>query len=326
MDYRQLGRTGLSVSPLILGTMNFGPRTSEEDSHGILDAALDAGINVVDTANGYGSHAGETEEIIGRWFAKGGGRREHTVLATKLNHAMEEWPNYGKLSAVNIRRSVDASLKRLQTDHIDLYQMHHVDRNTPWEEIWEAMSVLRQQGKIIYVGSSNFAGWHIAAAQAAAKELGALGLVSEQSLYNLTARWVELEVLPAADHYGLGVIPWSPLAGGLLGGVLAKQRDGVAGRGTENTEGIEKSREALQAYEDLCEQLGEKPADVALAWLLTRPAVTATIIGPRTADQLTDSLRVPEITLDRATLDRLDEIFPAPFPRGAKPAPEAYAW
>jgi aryl-alcohol dehydrogenase-like predicted oxidoreductase len=325
MDYRQLGRTGLRVSPLCLGTMNFGPRTSEPDSHAIMDAAHEHGLNFFDTANGYGGR-GATEEILGRWFAQGGGRREKTVLATKLYGEMGDWPNEGRLSALNIRRACDASLQRLQTDYIDLYQMHHVDRATPWEEIWEAMSVLRQQGKILYVGSSNFAGWHIAAAQGAADAAGMMGLVSEQSLYHLMSRWVELEVLPAAEHFGLGVIPWSPLAGGLLGGVLAKERDGVEGRGTANAEGIEKNRPALEAYEQLCADLGEKPADVALAWLLTRPAVTAPIIGPRTIEQLTESLRVPEIELEQSTLDKLDELFPAPFPNGSKPAPEGYAW
>ncbi len=278
------------------------------------------------TANGYGSHKGETEEIVGRWFAQGGGRREKTVLATKLYGDMTDWPNDGKLSAYNIRQACDASLRRLQTDHIDLYQMHHVDRATPWEEIWEGMSVLRQQGKILYAGSSNFAGWHLAAAQASAAERGVVGLVSEQSLYNLLSRWVELEVLPAAEHLGLGVIPWSPLAGGLLGGVLAKQASGDEGRGTSNTDGLAANRAAIEAYEEFCRELGADPADVGIAWLLTRPAVTAPIIGPRTVQQLTGSLRALELELDQAALDRLDELFPAPFPNGSKPAPEAYAW
>ncbi|QOR71832.1 aldo/keto reductase [Ruania alkalisoli] len=326
MDYRSLGRSGLVVSPLCLGTMNFGPRTNEQESHAILDAALEMGINFVDTANGYGEHAGQTEEIVGRWIAGGGSRRERTVLATKLHHPMTEWPNDRGLSARNIRRACDASLLRLQTDYIDLYQMHHIDRSTPWEEIWEAMSVLRQQGKILYVGSSNFAGWHLATAQGVASELGLLGLVSEQSLYNLLSRWVELEVLPAAEHFGIGIVPWSPVAGGLLAGVLAKQRENVAGRGSANEAGIARHREQLQAYEVLCAELGEWPADVALAWLLTRPAVTAPIIGPRTCDQLQGAVRALEVTLERPTLERLDELFPAPFPHGGKPAPEAYAW
>ncbi|MEZ0164793.1 aldo/keto reductase [Kineococcus sp. LSe6-4] len=326
MEYRHLGRTGLRVSPLCLGTMNFGPRTTEADSRTVMDAAHEHGVNFFDTANGYGSHKGETEEIVGRWFAQGGGRREKTVLATKLYGDMTDWPNDGKLSAYNIRRACDASLQRLQTDHIDLYQMHHVDRATPWEEIWEGMSVLRQQGKILYAGSSNFAGWHLATAQASAAERGMVGLVSEQSLYNLMSRWVELEVLPAAQHLGLGVIPWSPLAGGLLGGVLAKQAGGDEGRGTSNTEGLAANRAAIEAYEDFCRELGADPADVGIAWLLTRPAVTAPIIGPRTVQQLTGSLRALDLRLDRAALDRLDELFPAPFPHGGRPAPEAYAW
>src|SRR5574342_583019 len=199
MDYTQLGRTGLQVSRLCLGTMNFGPKTTEEDSFAIMDKALDLGINFFDTANVYGWKLGEgvTEQIVGRWFAQGGGRREKTVIATKVFGRMGNWPNQSRLSALNIRQAVEGSLKRMQTDHIDLYQMHHVDRDTPWEEIWQAMELLVQQGKVIYVGSSNFAGWHIAQAQCAAKARNFMGLVSEQSLYNLSARSVELEVLPA---------------------------------------------------------------------------------------------------------------------------------
>ncbi|HEV7907801.1 MAG TPA: aldo/keto reductase [Pseudonocardiaceae bacterium] len=330
MEYTHLGRTGLSVSRLCLGTMNFGPETSESDSHAIMDRAQEHGINFFDTANVYGWQTGEgiTEQIIGRWFAQGGERREKTVLATKLYGSMGDWPNQTYLSAVNIRQACDASLKRLQTDYIDLYQMHHVDRSTPWEEIWEAFSVLRQQGKIIYAGSSNFAGWHIAQAQAAARERHFLGLVSEQSIYNLLNRWVELEVLPAARHYGLGVIPWSPLGGGLLGGVLRKQREGSGSRGNSerSAEALASHREAIEAYEKLCADLGEDPADVGLAWLLHQEGVTAPIVGPRTVDQLDNSLRAVELKLDDEVLTKLDALFPAPAPNGSKPAPEAYAW
>ena len=228
MDYVNLGRSGLSVSRLCLGTMNFGPQTSEEDAFAIMDRAHELGINFFDTANVYGWKKGEgvTEQIIGRWFAKGGGRREKTVIATKLYGSMGDWPNDDKLSALNIRRACDASLRRLQTDYIDIYQAHHIDRNTPFEEFWEAMEVLRTQGKILYVGSSNFAGWHIAKAQERARQRGFFGLVSEQSHYNLLTRTVELEVLPACQDYGIGVIPWSPLGGGLLGGVLRKIEKG----------------------------------------------------------------------------------------------------
>jgi aryl-alcohol dehydrogenase-like predicted oxidoreductase len=323
MEYRQLGRTGLKVSPLVLGTMNFGPEASEDDSHTIMDHALEAGLNVFDTANVYGWQMGKgiTEAIVGRWFARGEGRREKVVLATKLYGSMSEWPNDTYLSARNIRLACDASLKRLQTDWIDVYQMHHVDRSTPWEEIWEAFDVLRQQGKVIYFGSSNFAGWHIAQAQEAARRLGVFGLVSEQSLYNLAVRDLELEVLPAAQSYGLGVIPWSPLYGGVLGGILRKPQEGrVVGETTQKR--LAKHRDQVEDYEAFCDKIGEHPADVGLAWLLTRPGVTAPIIGPRTIDQLDANLHALDVTLDDATLDQLDEIWPGP----GGPAPEAYAW
>jgi NDP-hexose 2,3-enoyl reductase len=326
MKYVNLGRTGLSVSRICLGTMNFGPVTTQHDSHAIMDHAHDQGVNFFDTANvyGWGENRGWTERIVGDWFALGGGRRERTVLATKLYGDMGDWPNDGKLSALNIRRACDASLARLQTDYIDLYQMHHVDRATPWDEIWEAMEVLRQQGKILYVGSSNFAGWHLAQGQEAARRRGTLGLVSEQSIYNLAERTVELEVLPAAQAYGLGVIPWSPLHGGMLGGILRKQAEGTAGRSTSGraAETLEKHRPAVEACEAYCDDRGENPGDVALAWLLHQPAVTAPIVGPRTIEQLDGGLRALEVTLDEAALARIDEIFPGP----GGTAPEAYAW
>ncbi|GAA0966599.1 aldo/keto reductase [Actinocorallia libanotica] len=330
MEYTRLGRSGLSVSRLVLGTMNFGPETSEEDSHAIMDRAHEHGVNFFDTANVYGVEPGDgvTEEIIGRWFAAGGGRRDKTVLATKVYLPTGEGPNESFLSALNIRRACEASLKRLQTDHIDLYQMHHIDRSTPWEEIWEAFSVLRQQGKVLYFGSSNFAGWHIAQAQEAARSRHFLGLVSEQSRYNLMTRWAELEVLPAARAYGLGVIPWGPLNGGVLGGVLRKQREGTASRGGSGRSSatLAAHRETIEAYEKLCAGLGEDPAHIGLAWLLAQDGVTGPIIGPRTAGQLDGSLRALSIRLDDDTLAELDELFPPPGPNGAGPAPEAYAW
>ncbi len=323
MEYTHLGRTGMKVSKLCLGTMNFGPQTSEEDSYAIMDEALELGINFFDTANVYGWKRGEgvTEQIVGRWFAQGGGRRDKVVLATKVYGDMGEWPNQQKLSALHIRKACEDSLRRLQTDYIDMYQMHHIDRETPWEEIWQAMEVLVQQGKIIYVGSSNFAGWNIAQANEIAKRRNFMGLVSEQSLYNLNARMVELEVIPACKEYGLGLIPWSPLAGGLLGGVLQKTEAGR--RASESMQkAVDKNRDKIEAYEKLCGELGENPADVALAWLLKNPVVTAPIIGPRTMDQLKGSLRALEIQFSDETLKRLDEIFPGP---GGQ-APEAYAW
>jgi aryl-alcohol dehydrogenase-like predicted oxidoreductase len=323
MQYTHLGRSGLSVSRLCLGTMNFGPKTEESDAHAIMDSAREAGINFFDTANvyGWGENKGWTEEIVGRWFAKGGGRREDTVIATKLYGSMSERPNDTFLSALNIRRALDASLKRLQTDYIDLYQFHHVDRNTPWDEIWQAMDVAVQQGKIIYNGSSNFAGWHISQAQEAAHRRNFNGLISEQSIYNLISRTVELEVIPAAQHYGLGLLPWSPLEGGLLGGVLKKTEQG--GRRTEGRakEALETHRDALAQYEDFADELGVAPGILALAWLLHQPAVTAPIVGPRIQDQLDDALKALEVELDADTLSRLDTIFP-----GHRTAPEDYAW
>ena len=328
MKYTHLGRSGLKVSRLCVGTMNFGPQASESDSFAIMDRALEVGIQFFDTADVYGGRRGEgwTEAIIGRWFAQGGGRRERVVLATKVFGAMDSPdhpdPNLaGGLSARKIIACCDASLRRLQTDRIDLYQMHHVDRSCPWDEIWQAFETLVSQGKVLYAGSSNFAGWDIATAQQVAERRHFLGLVSEQSVYNLDRRMVELEVLPAARHFGLGVIPWSPLSGGLLGGALQK---GAAGRrGSPDFEKrVAAKRPLLERYEALCAGLGEKPADVGLAWLLQNPAVTAPIIGPRTIEQLVGALRALEITLDEATRKDLDAIFPGP---GGE-APQAYAW
>ncbi|WP_030382300.1 MULTISPECIES: aldo/keto reductase [unclassified Streptomyces] len=330
MEYTQLGRTGLKVARLVLGTMNFGPQTGEADSHAIMDAALDAGINLFDTANvyGWGENKGQTETIIGNWFAKGGDRREKVVLATKVYGDMTldgspVWPNHDKLSAVNIRRAVEASLKRLRTDHIDLYQFHHVDRDTPFDEIWQAMDVLVQQGKVLYVGSSNFAGYKIAQANETAARRGSYGLVSEQCLYNLAERRAEMEVIPAARDYGLGVIPWSPLHGGLLGGVLKKQAEGgrrASGRAAD-TLADPAGRARIQAYEDLLDKHGLEPGEVALAWLLTRPGVTGPIVGPRTGEQLESAVRAVELELSEELLASLDEIFPGPGP-----SPEAFAW
>jgi NDP-hexose 2,3-enoyl reductase len=328
MEYTNLGRTGLRVSRLCLGTMNFGPKTTEPDSFAIMDRALEHGINFYDTANVYGWKLGEgiTEQIIGRWFAQGGGRRDKVVLATKVYGKMADWPNNQGLSARHIIDACNESLRRLQTDFIDLYQMHHVDRSTSWEEIWQAMEILVQQGKVRYVGSSNFAGWHLAQAQAAAASRHFLGLVSEQCIYNLLTRHVELEVVPAAIEYGIGIIPWSPLHGGLLSGALRKQREGTGSRSSEgrSEEGLTEHRETIDAFEKLAAELGHDPSNVALAWLLSRPGVTAPIIGPRTQAQLDGALDALTITLDSSTLARLDELFP-PIGQGG-PGPEAWAW
>lgn len=327
MNYVHLGRSGLKVSPLCLGTMNFGPQTTETDSFAIMDKALDLGINFFDTADVYGWKQGEgvTEKILGRWFAQGGGRRERVILATKVYGTMEPHPGYEPnllrgLSARKIVQACDASLKRMQADFIDLFQMHHVDRTCPFDEIWQAMETLVAQGKVLYVGSSNFAGWDIATAQHTAANRHFLGLVSEQSVYSLDNRMIELEVVPSCVHYGLGIIPWSPLAGGLLGGALKKLKEGRRS-GVDFEKRVEAKREKLEAWETLCAKIGEEPAHVGLAWLLQKPGVTAPIIGPRTMEQLTGSLRALEIKFSAETLEALDKIFPGP---GI--APNAYSW
>ncbi|MGY2127233.1 aldo/keto reductase [Blastococcus sp. SYSU DS0617] len=322
MDYKHLGRSGLTVSRLCLGTMNFGSRTEESASHEIMDRALAEGVNFFDTANVYGGEAGKgrTEEVVGSWFARGEQRREKTVLATKVYGNMTDWPNDTFLSARNIVRACDASLRRLQTDWIDLYQFHHVDLRSPWDEIWQACETLVAQGKVLYVGSSNHAAWQIAAANEAASRRHFQGLVSEQSHYNLLTRHVELEVLPAAKHYGVGIIPWSPLAGGLLAGVLEKTEGGR--RNDERTQKrVEKLRPQLEEYEAFCREIGAAPADVGVAWLLHQKGVTAPIIGPRTMEQLEGALAALQLKLTDDQLGRLDEIFP-----GYRAAPMEYAW
>ena len=328
MKHTYLGRTGMKVSRLCLGTMNFGPYTEEKDAFRIMDKALDLGINFFDTANVYGgeNHRGWTEEIIGRWFAQGGGRREKVVLATKVYGPMNDendGPNgEGGLSAYKINRHLEGSLTRLQTDHIELYQMHHVDRKVSWEELWGVFEAAVNAGKVYYIGASNFAGWHLVKAQAAAAKRSFLGLVSEQHKYHLLCREPELEVLPAALDLGIGVIPWSPLAGGLLDGNALKKLTGSRTAQGWAAEEAEERRKTLEAFAALAKELGEKEADIALAWLLHNPAVTAPIIGPRTEEQLEGSLGALEIELTPEVLKKLDKIFPGP----GQPAPEAYAW
>ncbi|MEU7898889.1 aldo/keto reductase [Nonomuraea sp. NPDC049152] len=332
MRYTNLGRSGLQVSRLALGTMNFGPLTDEETSHRILDAAVDSGINLVDTADVYGADAnkqvyglepekGRTEEIIGTWLTKTPSRRDQIVLTTKVYGAMGPGVNDIRLSARRIRRACEDSLRRLRTDHLDVYMLHHVDRSTPWEEIWGALSQLRQQGKVLYFGTSNHAAWHIARGQAVAERLGEFGFTVEQSIYSLMQRAVELEVLPACRDMGIGFLPYSPLHGGLLSGILRK-REVERGKEGRAAAALRGDRARVERYEQACDDFGEHPATVGLAWLLHQPGVTAPIVGARTAEQLTTALRALEIELDEERLALLDDIFPGP----GGPAPEAYAW
>jgi NDP-hexose C3-ketoreductase / dTDP-4-oxo-2-deoxy-alpha-D-pentos-2-ene 2,3-reductase len=323
MEYTHLGRTGLTVSRIGLGALKAAAPENLPGAHALMDRAVEHGINYLDTSNIYGLQDGDdwSENVIGRWLAQGGGRRERTVLATKLYQAQDDWPNHGRLSALHIRQACDDSLRRLQTDHIDLYQMHHVDRATPWEEIWEAMEVLRAQGKIIYVGSSNFAGWHIARAQEKADARHFLGLVNEQSIYNLAVRDIEREVIPAIQAYGLGLSVWSPLYRGILGGILAEEKAGGPRNSRVSAGQLDRLRPQLTEYEKLCGELGYPPARVALAWLLQRPGVTSAIVGPNTIEQLDGTVAALDLHLDDQARTRLDEIFP-----GYRTAPEDYAW
>ncbi len=323
MQYRHLGRTGLKVSNVCLGTMNFGPYTPEDESFRIMDKAIELGINFFDTANVYGwdKGVGLTEQIIGKWLSKDKANREKIVLATKVYGKMGDGPNDTKLSAYHIKKACEDSLKRLQTDHIDLYQMHHIDRDTPWEEVWQAMEQLVREGKVLYVGSSNFAAWNIVEANYKAKERNFLGLVSEQSIYSLRNRHIELEVVPACDAMGMALIPWSPMGGGMLCGVLDGKSEGRRNRDQLKLS-IEKLKPQIEAYENLCKNINLSPADVALAWVLNNPVVTSPIIGPRTVKQLEENAKAAEIKLSKETLDELDKIWPGP----GNQAPEAYAW
>jgi aryl-alcohol dehydrogenase-like predicted oxidoreductase len=314
VEYSRLGRSGLQISRLCLGTTNFGWKTAEADAFAIMDRAHQCGINVFDTANTYGgpSRKGETERMIGRWFSQGDGRRQRTVLATKVYNSFSDWPNDGGLSALNIRRSCDASLQRLGTDYIDLYQIHFIDAGTPWDEIWDAMQVLRDQGKVLYVGSANFAGWQVAMAQEAASKRNLVGLVGQQSEYNLLNRGVEHELLPACAAYGVGVLAYSPLQGGLLAGVLEDKGAGDRRRTDKAAALVRKFAPRLEAYEALCRDAGREPAKVAMGWLLGRAGITALIIGPRTVDQFEGVLDAWELKLDGDLVERLEEIFPPP--------------
>ena len=291
MTYSHLGRSGCRVSRVGLGTMRFGFTADESASVEIMDAAVEAGINFFDTADVYGGPQspdmekgyGISEEIIGRWLQRTG-RRDEIVLATKVYQPMGTGPNDRRLSAYHIRRACEASLRRLQTDHIDLYQMHHVDRATPWEEIWQAMEQLVREGKISYVGSSNFAAWDVALAHSAASARHFMGLVSEQSLYNLAVRTVELELIPALRSLGIGLIPYSPLHSGLLAGALQAANEGRAPN--EMQPPVEQYRDSARSIRRTVPRAGRDPG----------------ARGPGVADAGIRSSRRPSSDRRRATI------------------------
>jgi aryl-alcohol dehydrogenase-like predicted oxidoreductase len=335
MQYNNLGKSNMAVSRICLGTMHFGNRTSEADSFAIMDRALEMGINFWDTANVYGGsdNRGGSETIIGKYFRARPGSRDKVVLATKVygNMADDDWPNTaGGLSAYKVRQHVEGSLERLQTDHIDLYQVHHIDRNITPEEFWGTFDRLVDDGKVLYMGSSNFPGWGLAQHQMQALQRGSMGFISEQTMFNLLCRYPELEVLPAAEVFGIGVIPYMPLAGGLLTG-KTKSVEGSRTSQVENEYGIflDETNQQMMAFSDLCREIGEPAHVVAIAWTLAQSAVPSAIVGIRTLQHLDGMDRAAELELDADTLARLDEIFPIHQGRRlqtSQPAPEAYAW
>lgn len=336
MKYTYLGRTGLKVSKLCLGTMNFGPMTTEKEAFRIMDEAVDAGINFFDTADMYGAgtsanpddggYHGWSEEIIGRWFKLGGGRRDKVILATKFYMPMGDTnfgPNDGfGISAVKIKRRIEGSLRRLQTDHIELYQMHRVERRTTWEEMWAAYEQAISQGKISYVGSSNFEPFDLAKAQWAADKRNFLGLVTEQLRYSLARRYCERDLIPACEELGLGIICYSPLDAGFLGGNALKKHEEQTRSGKIKL--TERQVQQLTSYGELCRELGHTEANVGLAWLMHQKIVTAPITGPRTVEHLRGAIKSVGIKLDADVLTRLDEIFPPcpPVPEGGILKPE----
>jgi len=317
MEYKYFGRTGMKISRVGMGTMQFGSSIPEKEAFKLLDTAVDLGINLIDTANSYGQnvhdpsigHRGYCEEIIGKWFAQGGGRREKIMICTKIFNEMEdpdEGPNdYPGLSKPRIRKHIDDCLRRLQTDHIELMLMHNYPNHTtaPWDEIWEAFEIAQYQGKIDYVCSSNYTTYQLCEAQFEAKKRGLFGLAGEEHHYNLFTRLPEMEVFPAAEKMGLGIITWCPMENGLL-----------TEFGEEMLERLpfhpRKRLPQIQAFKALCAEMGEKPSDVGIAWILNNPVVTAPLLGPDNPEMLVNSMHAFDIKLDDEILARLDEIFP----------------
>ena len=325
MKFKRLGRSGLWVSKLCLGTANFGlGKTTglhdwgvvdEKEAFRIMDYALDIGINFFDTANVYGNleARGLSEEIIGRWFKTGGSRRDKVVLGTKVGRMYEldriDGPNNRiGLSLYKIRRHLEASLRRLQTDKVELYQIHRPDYDVGWDEVWEAFECEVRAGKVDYIGASSHDAWQIMKAQAVAHSRGFMGFVSEQHLYTPLNRLAEHELFPMALDQGIGITLFSPLFRGALG--IDMSNPGKRPMNPESEIHYANLREQLVQYSELCKSIGESPANVTIAWELRQDAVTSVIVAPNSVDDLADLLRSLDITLDDAILQRVDEIFP----------------
>jgi len=315
MQYRLLGRSGTSVSNLALGTMTFGTETEADGSHAQLDAFLDAGGNMVDTADVYSG--GTSEEIIGRWLAADAGRRDRIVLASKGRFPMADGANDVGLSHRHLRLALEASLRRLQTDWIDLYQVHSHDPLTPIEETLRFLDDAVRAGKINYYGLSNFTGWQVQQVVGTAERLGLRAPVTLQPQYNLLVREIEWEIVPACLANGLGMLPWSPLGGGWLTGKYRKEQQPTGatrlgenpGRGVEaydRRSGRQRTWDVVDAVRDVADEQGASMAQVALAWLSDRPAVTSVILGARTTEQLEDNLQAADLHLSAEQTERLD--------------------
>jgi aryl-alcohol dehydrogenase-like predicted oxidoreductase len=311
MKYRSLGRTGVKVSPLCLGTMNFGGPTEEAESIAIIDAALDAGLNFVDTANVY--TRGESERIVGKAL-KEGNKRDRVVLATKVYGRMGEGPNEQGVSRYHIIQACEDSLRRLQTDHIDLYQLHRPPLDTPQDETLRAFDDLIRAGKVRYIGSSTHPAWMVMEALALSERLGLNRYISEQPPYNLLDRRIENELIPLAQRYGLAVLPWSPLAGGILTakypveGGLPEGSRGARSSGTFPERITQRGREVAAQVGEMARERGLSAAQLALLWVKDQPGVTAPITGPRTMAHLEEALEVVDMTLEDADRPRFDAL------------------
>jgi aryl-alcohol dehydrogenase-like predicted oxidoreductase len=333
MEYVKLGKTNTDISKICLGTMHFGAKADEKESFRIMDCAIDNGINFFDTADIYGPTWGLSEKIVGNWISQKPENRDKIVLATKVfwyDRAAADWPNIGKgISAYKVRKNVEGSLQRLKTDLIDLYQVHHIDRTVSEDEFWNTFELVRQQGKIHYLGTSNFPGWGLSQFQQAAKRKGLTGIVSEQHMYNLFCRYPELEVLPAAERNSIGVLSYMPLAGGLLTG-NRKPEEGSRTAAVSGEYGIPLDNNTmLDQYANICKDIGEEERNVAIAWVLANPAVSSAIVGIRKVEHLEGILKAAEIKLDQETMERLNDLFTISSGRPLRnnlPTPEAYAW
>ncbi len=312
VEYRALGRTGVQVSQFCLGTMMFGGKADKAESLRIIDHALERGVNFIDTADVYTGN--ESERIVGEGLSSGA-RRQETILATKFNFPQGDDVNARGLSRRHLIAACEASLQRLRTDWIDLYQLHRCNADVPIDETLRALDDLIRSGKVRYIGCSMFPGWQMVESLWVAKELGLNRFVSEQPAYHMLDRTVEREVIPAAQSFGLAVIPWGPLCGGLLTGKYQRDKGDADGRWQEGKDNFNRQAtplawDVIDLLRDMAGEKGCSMSQLALAWVASQPGVTAPIIGPRTLEQVTDNLGAVDVSLDTADCERIDALVP----------------